>query len=66
MDDSLLVRRVECVGDLLRDGQDFIDRDRAAHNALRQIIALDELHHEGVHAGRLFGRIDRRDAGMVQ
>ena len=46
MDDALLVRGFERVGDLLRDRQRFVERDRAARDALRQILALDEFHHE--------------------
>ena len=48
MDDPLLVRGFERLGDLLRDRQRFVERDRAARDALRQIVALDEFHHEGV------------------
>ena len=33
--------------------------NRAARNALRQIVALDEFHHEGVDAARLFESVDR-------
>ena len=36
-----------------RDGQRFIERDRAACDALRQILPLDEFHHEGGDAARL-------------
>ena len=31
---------------LLRDRERFIDRHRAARNALREILAVDEFHHE--------------------
>ena len=48
MDDPLLVRRFERLGDLLRDRQRLIDRDRSARNALRQVVAFDQLHHERV------------------
>ena len=41
-------------------------RNRAARDALRQIVALDEFHHEGVHAGRFLDGIDRGDVGMIQ
>ena len=66
MDDALLVRRFERVGDLLRDWQRFVERDRAARDPLRQILALDQFHHEGVQAGRFLDRIDRRDVRMIQ
>ncbi len=48
MDDALLVRRFERVGDLFRDRQRFVERNRAARDALRQILALDQFHHERV------------------
>ena len=46
MDDPLLVRRFEGLGNLLRDGQGFVDGDRAAGDPLRQVLALDEFHDE--------------------
>ena len=46
MDDPLLVRRFERLGDLPRDRQRLVDRDRAARDPLREILALDEFHHE--------------------
>ena len=46
MDDPLLVRRFERLGDLLRDRQRLVERDRAARDALRQVVALDQFHHE--------------------
>ena len=61
MDDSLLVRGFERVGDLLRDRQRLIDRDRAARNPLRQVVALDQLHDEGRDARALLEPVDRGD-----
>ena len=52
MDDPLLVRRFERLGDLLRDRQRLVDRDRPARDALRQVLALDEFHHEGLRRRR--------------
>ena len=46
MNDALLVRGFQGLRDLLRDGQRFIERDRAARDPLRQIVAFDEFHHE--------------------
>ena len=34
MDDSLLVRRFQRFGDLLRDREHFVERDRAARDPL--------------------------------
>ena len=58
--------RFERVRDLLRDRQCFIEWDRAAGDALRQIVALDEFHHEGGHAPAFFQAVDGRDVGMIQ
>jgi hypothetical protein len=40
MDDALLVRGFERLRNLLRDRQRLLDRDRAARNALGQIVAV--------------------------
>ena len=50
MDDALLVRRFERFGDLSGDRQRLVDRHRPLRNAVRQGRALDELHHERLHA----------------
>jgi hypothetical protein len=34
--------------------------------ALRQIVAFDELHHEGGDAPALFEAVDRSDVRMIQ
>ena len=46
MDDALLVRGFERLGDLPRDGQRLVERDRPARDALGQVFALDELHDQ--------------------
>ncbi len=66
MDDPLLVRRLERLGDLLRDGQRFVERDRALRDALREVVAFDQLHHERQRAAGLLDGIDRGDVRMVQ
>ena len=66
MNDPLFVRGFEGFGDLLGDGQRLIDGNRAARDALGQILALDEFHHEGVHARRFLDGIDRGDVRMIQ
>ena len=38
----------------------------AARDALRQILTLDEFHHQGGDAATLFEPVDARDMGMVQ
>ena len=66
MDDPLLVRRFERLGDLLRDRQRFVERDRAARDSLREILALDQFHDERAHTAGFFEAVDVRDVRMVQ
>ena len=66
MDDALLVRGFKRVRDLFRDQQRFVDRDRPACNALRQIVAFDQFHHQGANTAGLFEAVDVRDIRMVQ
>ena len=66
MDDPLLVRGFERLGDLPRDGQGFGERHGSASNALRQILTFDKFHHEGGDAPALFDAVDRGDVWMVQ
>ncbi len=40
MNDALLVRRFEPLGDLLRDGHRLVNRDRAVRDELRQVLAF--------------------------
>ena len=56
VDDPLLVRGFERLGDLLRDGQRVVERHGSARDALRQIVAFDELHHEGASCPPLSSR----------
>ena len=66
MDDPLLVRGFEGLRNLLRDWQGVVDGDRAAGDALRQIVALDQFHHEGRDVGGFLQPIDLRNVRMVQ
>ena len=66
MDDALLVRRFERLGNLLRDRKGLIERDRTSSNALREIVSLDQFHHEGGHAPALFEAVDGGDVWVVQ
>ena len=38
----------------------------APRDPLREIVALDEFHHERTYAARLFEAVDVRDVRMVQ
>ena len=66
VDDPLLVGRFERLRNLPRDRQRLVERDRPARDALRQIVALDQFHHEGRDAPALFEAVDAGDVGMVQ
>ena len=66
MDDPLLVRGFEGLGDLLGDGQGLGDRDSPARDALGEILALDQFHHKGTHTAGLFEAVNVRDVRMVQ
>ena len=66
MDDALLVRRLERLGDLLRDRQRVVERNRAARDPLRQIVTLDEFHDEGAHPAGFFEAVDVRDVRVIQ
>ncbi len=66
MNDPLLVGGFERVRDLLRDRERLVDRNRSARDALRQVVALDEFHHERRDARALLQAIDRGDVRMVQ
>ena len=46
VDDALLVRGLERVGDLPRDSEGFVGADRPTGDALGEILAFHELHHE--------------------
>ena len=46
MDDALLVRRFERLGDLLRDRQRLVERNRPLRDAVGQRRPLDQLHHQ--------------------
>ena len=66
VNDPLLVRGFERLGDLLRDRQRFVDRDRATRDALGQVLALDQFHHERGDAAAFFEAVDGGDVRMVE
>ena len=65
MDDALLVRRFQRLGNLLRDRQRFVDRDRAARDALRRSSPSTSSITSAVRP-RLFEAVDRGDVRMIQ
>ena len=66
MDDPLFVRGFERLSDLLRDGQRLVERDRTTRNKLRQVVTVDEFHHQRGHAPALFQAVDSRDVRVIQ
>lgn len=66
MNDSVLVRRLERVRDLLCDRQRLIERHRAARDPLRKILALDQFHDESTDTARFFKAVNVGDVGMIQ
>lgn len=67
MHDALLMRRVERGGNLSRDGQGVVERQRAARDqVLPQRDARNELEDEAGEVVSLFEAEERRDVGMVE
>ncbi len=66
MNDPLLVRGFQRFRDLLRDRERLVDRSRTACDALRKIVALDQLHHQGGEVRGLFESVNRGDVQMVE
>src|SRR5215471_5603598 len=56
----------ERIGDLFRDRQRLVDRDRAARDPLRQVLAFDEFRDEGRDVRRLLETVDRPDVRMIE
>ena len=46
MDDALLVRGFECIGDLLRDRDGFVERKWTARDPIGQRVAFDQFEDE--------------------
>jgi hypothetical protein len=66
VDDALVVRLLEGFGDLLRDLEGLVDRDRPAGEALLEVLALDELEGEEGLAVRFLETVDRGDVRVIQ
>ena len=61
MNDPLLVRGFEGFCDLFRDGQRFVEWNRAARDPQRQILAFNEFHHERGDATAFLEAVDGRN-----
>ena len=66
MDDALLMGRFEGFGNLLGDGEGFVDGDRALLDAVRQGWPFDEFEHQRPDALSLLQPVDAPDVGVVQ
>src|SRR5438094_5579454 len=60
MDDPALVRGIERVGKLSRDRERLLQRNRTAHDPLREILTIDELHDDARRTAPV------PDVGLVQ
>ncbi|HXG88585.1 MAG TPA: hypothetical protein VNJ02_09635 [Vicinamibacterales bacterium] len=65
MDDALLVGRFERGGDLLRDQQGLVDRNRATRDAMRQVFSFHQFHDQRSDATGFFETVNVRDVGMM-
>ena len=66
MDDSLVVRRFQRLGDLRRDGKGFFERNRALPDSIGQRRPLNQLHDQRPNPISLLKAVDGRDVGMIQ
>ena len=66
MHDPLLVRGLERLGDLHRDGERRFERQGSARDPLGQRLPFDELHHQEVTAAGLLQPVERGDVGMIE
>jgi hypothetical protein len=68
VDDAALVRFFQGFRDLPRDGDRLVHGDRSALQALPEVLALDQFHHQREHAvgGRLLEAVDGGDVGVIQ
>ena len=66
MDDALLVRRLERVGDLCRDRQRLGERHCTTRDVRGKIFALDQFHDERGEVGGLLESVDRGDVWMIE
>jgi hypothetical protein len=51
---------------ICRDGQRFVGGDRSACEALREVLAVDELHDQRANAVTLLEAVDLGDGRMVE
>ena len=67
VDDAALVRGLERRGDLTRDRQRFVERNRALRDAVRQRRAVDQFEHQRALRQPCFLEpVDLRDVRMIE
>src|SRR5271166_4275487 len=67
MDDALLMRRVESVGDLNRDVEQAVGREGSPfRDTVAQRFPFQQWHHQKRLARMLSEFMDRADIGMIQ
>ena len=66
MDDPLLVRRFKCFGNLPRDGQGVLERDRTLRDAIRERRPFDQLQYQRARTTRFLEAVNRGDVWMIQ
>ena len=66
VDDALLMRGFERLGDLFRDGQRFVQRNGTVSNAVSERRSFDQFHHERDGAIRLLEAVNVGDVRMIQ
>jgi hypothetical protein len=66
VDDALVVRGLECFGDLLRYRDDVLDRHRASRHASGEILAVHELHDQRIALAGVFETVNLSNVGVIQ
>src|SRR4029453_647497 len=66
MNDAVLVGRFERLGDLTRNRNRLIERDRSLGQAIGERRPIDELEHEGLGSVRFLKAMDSSDIRMVE
>jgi hypothetical protein len=66
MNDALLVRGFERLGNLMRNHQRVVDRDWPAGDAVGQRLAVDQFQYQRPRPAGILDAVDRGDMRMVE
>ncbi len=66
VNDPLLVRGLERIGNLPPDRQRFTDRNRALRDSLRERVAFNQFEHQRAPAVHRLDAVDRADVRVVE